>query len=123
MTPAVELPLATGRRFAIEGMDCAGCAQTLQKAVGGLADVHAAQVSFGAGTMTVDGSASAAAIQAAVTRAGYRARPLGRQREAQAPFWRRDARAISTAASVVLLAIAVTPVSYTHLTLPTTPYV
>ena len=108
MTPAVELPLATGRRFAIEGMDCAGCAQTLQKAVGGLADVHAAQVSFGAGAMTVDGSASAAAIQAAVTRAGYRARPLGRHPEAQAPFWRRDARAISTTASVVLLAIAVT---------------
>jgi Cd2+/Zn2+-exporting ATPase len=121
MTPPVELPMApppnlapderaavaAGRRFAVEGMDCAACARTLQKAVVGLPDVTSAQVSFGAGTMTVDGDASDEAIEAATVRAGYRARPLTRRAEVQVPFWRRDARAISTTASVALLLAAV----------------
>ena len=47
-------------------------------------------------------------VQAVVTRAGYRAQPLSRRRaEPQTPFWRRDARSVSTVASVVLLAVAV----------------
>lgn len=124
MTPPIELPMAPSqapppgppeppaapvgdRRFIVEGMDCAACAATLQKAVGSLADVRDAQVSFGAGTMTVAGTATDDAIEAAVVRAGYRARPVARRGEPQKPFWRRDARAVSTSASVALLALAV----------------
>src|SRR6185436_4486895 len=43
-----------------------------------------------------------------VSRAGYRAQPADRAAaQDDTPFWRRDARAVSTTASVVLLAVAV----------------
>ena len=119
MSP-IELPMApieppgpapepvTGRRFRVEGMDCAACARTVEKAVVALDGIDAAQVSFGAGTLVVDGRAPEARITAAVRRAGYRARPADRRAVAPtAPFWRRDLRAASTTASVVLLVVAV----------------
>jgi Cd2+/Zn2+-exporting ATPase len=103
---------AAARRFRVEGMDCAACAQTLQKRVAALDGVRAAEVSFGAAAMTVEGDASDADVVAAVTRAGYRARPAGRRPAgagagARVPFWRRDARTISTLVSLPLLLVAV----------------
>ncbi len=97
----------TARRFIVEGMDCAACAVTLQKAVTALRDVEAAEVSFGAGMMSVSGTAEDELVQATTVKAGYRARPLSQRSAPQAPFWRRDARAISASASVLLLLIAV----------------
>ena len=96
-------------RFRVDGMDCAACAKTVEKAVAALDGVSAAQVSFGTATLTVDGDARPTRVIGAVARAGYRARPAdaSRRREPAAPFWRRDARAVSTTASVVLLAAAV----------------
>ena len=90
-------------------MDCAACARTVERAVAALDGVNAAQVSFGAGTLTVDGDAPAARITGAVGRAGYRARPAERRAGAtgRAPFWRRDLRAASTTAAVLLLLLAV----------------
>jgi|GEM_PF-209388 len=99
-----ELPApAESRRFLVDGMDCAACAATLQKAVRALPAVEHAVVSFGAATLVVDGAASDAAISAATARAGYRIRSRADSGTPPAPFWRRDARAICTSASVLLL--------------------
>lgn len=124
MTP-IELPMAAGapappdapaslaggdaRRFRVDGMDCGACARTVQKSVAALEGVTAADVSFGTATMTVAGSAPDADVLRAVTRAGYRARRADRTGTdgLAAPFWRRDARALSTSAAIVLLLVAV----------------
>jgi Cd2+/Zn2+-exporting ATPase len=101
-------PGADAERYRVEGMDCAACAQTVEKVVAALDGVRAARVSFGNGTMTVDGDVEPDRVSAAVARAGYRAAPLTRRRsEPAAPFWRRDARTVSTLVSGVLLAVAV----------------
>ena len=111
LPPASErerVTAANGRRFRVEGMDCAACANTIEKTVAALDGVAAAQVSFGAGTLLVYSDAPDAVIAAAVSRAGYRARPAERRAAGpHAPFWRRDARALSITASIALLAIAV----------------
>jgi Cd2+/Zn2+-exporting ATPase len=90
-------------------MDCAACAQTVEKVVAALDGVRAARVSFGNATLTVDGEVEPDRVSAAVASAGYRAAPVTRRRpsESAAPFWRRDARAVSTVVSIVLLAVAV----------------
>lgn len=96
------------RRFRVEGMDCGACAKTVEQAVAALEGVRAAQVSFGNGSLSVAGDAPDAVITRAVSRAGYRAHPAARAVERDdTPFWRRDARALSTSAAVVLLAVAV----------------
>jgi Cd2+/Zn2+-exporting ATPase len=101
-------PEATAERYRVEGMDCASCAKTVEKAVAAMDGVRAAHVSFGNATLAVDGDVEPGQVQAVVSRAGYRALPLSRRRgEPQVPFWRRDARSVSTVASVVLLAVAV----------------
>jgi Cd2+/Zn2+-exporting ATPase len=126
MTPPVELPMAappTGepeaakprvpeseevRRFRVDGMDCAACAKTVQKSVAALDGVSTAEVSFGTATMFVDGDVPDADVLRAVSHAGYRAQPADRRAEQDGtPFWRRDARAVSTSASVALLVVAV----------------
>jgi Cd2+/Zn2+-exporting ATPase len=108
--PTVEPDGAVSRdaqRFIVDGMDCASCAQTVQKVVAGLDGVQAVQVSFGNATLLVDGDLASETVQAAVARAGYVAHPAGRPRVAQAPFWRRNRRTVSTTASVALLVVAV----------------
>lgn len=60
--------------FAISGMDCGSCAATIQKAVGKVKGVQAAQVNFAGGKMDVDYDPRAAKpedIRAAVKKAGY----------------------------------------------------
>src|SRR3954447_16790378 len=96
-------------RYRVEGMDCAACAQTVQKVVAALDGVRAARVSFGNATLTVEGDVESDQISAAVARAGYRAAPVTRRRptEPTLPFWRRDARTVSTLVSGGLLAVAV----------------
>jgi Cd2+/Zn2+-exporting ATPase len=101
-------PGAQAARYRVEGMDCAACAQTVEKVVAALDGVRAAQVSFGNATLAVDGDVEPDRVSAAVARAGYRAAPLTRRRlEPAAPFWRRDARTVSVLGSLVLLALAV----------------
>jgi Zn2+/Cd2+-exporting ATPase len=96
-------------RYRVEGMDCAGCARTVEKVVAGLDGVRAASVSFGNATLTVEGDVAADRVSAAVARAGYRAAPVARPRatEPSVPFWRRDARTTSTVLAVAVLAVAV----------------
>ncbi|HWK26102.1 MAG TPA: cation-translocating P-type ATPase [Solirubrobacter sp.] len=98
MTPA-------GRRYRVEGMDCGGCARTVERAVAALAGVRAAQVSFGNATLAVDGDVPDELIARAVAQAGYRVRP-GR-REAPVAGRRLDARTASTLAAIALLLAAV----------------
>jgi Cd2+/Zn2+-exporting ATPase len=107
--PVVAAPEGSEpRRFRVDGMDCAACAKTVEKAIGALDGITAAQVSFGTATLVVEGDAADEAVLRAVTRAGYRARPAARSASGPTvPFWRRDARALSTAASVGLLLVAV----------------
>jgi Cd2+/Zn2+-exporting ATPase len=105
--PAAPEAGAAAERFRVEGMDCASCARTVEKAVAAIDGVRAATVSFGNAMLAVDGDVTAETVQAVVSRAGYRARPVGRRRERHAPFWRRDLRTVSTLVSVVVLAAAV----------------
>ena len=62
--------------FQIEGMTCASCAQTVEKAVNKLAGVQAATVNLATEKLTVHydkEQLNTAAIEAAVTKAGYQA--------------------------------------------------
>lgn len=94
------------QRFAVEGMDSAACALTVEKVVAGLDGVRKARVSFGSATLCVAGDLSAEVLQKAVASAGYAAYPVGAPRPDRPPFWRRDAKTLSTAASVLTLAVA-----------------
>jgi Zn2+/Cd2+-exporting ATPase len=96
-----------GRRFRIDGMDCAACARTVEKAVAAIDGVRSAHVSFGTATLALDGEADDQTVVAAVTRAGYRARPAAGARVSASSGWRRDPKTLSTIASVPLLAVAV----------------
>jgi Cd2+/Zn2+-exporting ATPase len=103
MAPVEPAPVGA-RRFRVEGMDCGACAKTVEQAVAALPGVHSAQVSFGNGTLAVAGDAPDEVISRAVSQAGYRARPAVRRTvEDPRPFWRRDARALSTVAAIALL--------------------
>ena len=89
-------------------MDCGACAKTVEHAVAALPGITSAQVSFGNGTMAVAGDAPDEVISTAVARAGYRAQPAVRRAVTDdTPFWRRDARALSTVIAVVLLVAGV----------------
>ncbi len=106
--PPQETSGNSTRRFRVEGMDCGACAKTVEKTIAALDGVARAQVSFGTGMLVLEGDAADADVAAAVSRAGYRARPAERRTdEPRLPFWRRDARATSTTLSVALLLVAV----------------
>jgi copper chaperone len=62
------------RTFAVEGLTCGHCVQTVEKAVSALDGVESASVDLVAGGrsgLTVAGSATDAAVRQAVTAAGY----------------------------------------------------
>ncbi|MDT0193861.1 heavy-metal-associated domain-containing protein [Arthrobacter sp. AB6] len=62
------------RTFAVEGLTCGHCVQTVEKAVSALDGVESAPVDLVAGGrsgLTVAGTASDAAVRQAVTSAGY----------------------------------------------------
>ena len=103
---SAEVAAEGRRRFEVQGMDCGACAKTVEKAVLALEGVDTAAVSFGAGTLSLDGDVSDETVAAAVRRAGYRLSTPDTQ-GAGRPFWRRDARAASTSASAALLLVAV----------------
>ena len=104
----VERPAVAGRRFRVDGMDCAACAATVERSVAALDGVRSASVSFGTATLTLDGDVADPLVVAAITRAGYRARPAHeRPTGPRRPFWRRDARTLSTTVSLPILLAAV----------------
>lgn len=68
--PGVPAAPRPEQRFRVEGMDCAACARTVDKAVAAPDGVTAARASSGAGTLAAEGSAPVAAVTAAVSPAG-----------------------------------------------------
>jgi len=60
-------------RLAIEGMRCAGCVATVEKALRGVPGVVEASVNFADHTAEVNGQAEVAVLAAAVAAAGYQA--------------------------------------------------
>ncbi|HEY1408876.1 MAG TPA: cation transporter, partial [Promineifilum sp.] len=65
-------------RFDIVGMDCAGCASTIEKGVASLADVNSATLTFTSGVLKVEGTAPPERIISRVRELGYDvARPPG----------------------------------------------
>ncbi len=111
--PVLEPAQAPGDRpdlrFRVEGMDCASCARTLERVVGGLDGVETARVSFGSGTLELWGSPDDGAVLSAVARAGFSARPADQRRAAQSdrPFWLATPRAVSTVLALLVLLVAV----------------
>ncbi len=69
------------RRFVISGMHCASCARAAESAVKAVAGVESAYVNYATGKLTVEGSASDAAVIRAVESAGFRAGRLSDPRE------------------------------------------
>ena len=64
------------RRFSVTGMNCAACSARVEKAVRAVPGVEECAVSLLTNEMSVAGSASDAAIVAAVEKAGYGASPV-----------------------------------------------
>ncbi|WDE07116.1 copper-translocating P-type ATPase [Thalassomonas viridans] len=63
--------------LSIEGMSCAGCVASIEKAIKGVDSVTSATVNFAEHTATVEGDIAAGAVIAAIRSAGYQARELG----------------------------------------------
>ena len=59
------------RTFAVEGLTCGHCVQTVEKAVSALESASVDLVAGGRSGLTVAGSATDAAVRQAVTAAGY----------------------------------------------------
>lgn len=62
---------ADGRDFTVDGMTCQSCATRVTTAVAAVPGVTAATVDLAARRLTVAGLASATAVEAAVSAAGY----------------------------------------------------
>ncbi|MGN6483240.1 MAG: cation transporter, partial [Thermomicrobiales bacterium] len=102
--------------FDVTGMDCGDCARSVERIVGQLPGIATANVSFGAGTLTVEPTAAGdagedlvRAVGGAVDRAGYAAvlRTAARTRGTEQPWaWVRSRRVIPTAVALVLWIVA-----------------
>lgn len=71
--PAESAP-AEGTAYGLEGLTCGSCVRNVKQAVAALDGVDSVSVALvvgGTSTLTVAGSASADAVRAAVTGAGY----------------------------------------------------
>ena len=64
------------RRFSVTGMNCAACSARVEKAVRAVPGMEECAVSLLTNEMSVAGSASDAAVVAAVEKAGYGAAPV-----------------------------------------------
>lgn len=73
-----------GIQLSLSGITCAGCVNTIQKALDGLANVDHAEVNFASRTAQVSGSASAEELINAVENAGYGAKVIEDPAAAQA---------------------------------------
>lgn len=101
-----------GRRiFRVRGMDCADCAQHLEKRLRSLEGASDVRVSFTQGTLTLAYAGSADTVVRAIRQAGY----AGYEEEAGAgkgkaaahePFWRGNPKVGPTVWSAILYAVA-----------------
>ena len=70
-TESVETPASEGRDYLVAGMNCQPCATKVGAALAVVPGVTGTHVDLAAGRVTVAGTASEAAVHAAVTGAGY----------------------------------------------------
>ena len=70
-------------KYDVEGMSCAACVAHVEKAVKGVDGVTDVSVNLLTNSMTVDGSADAGSVCAAVEAAGYHASVKGSKKEAE----------------------------------------
>jgi len=98
--------------FSIEGMDCADCARTIEKAVGALPGVGSATVNFGAARLSIQPASDnpdslAGVVERKVSEAGYRATPMRAVAAlAQVPYWRRERRVVTGAVAAGFALVA-----------------
>ena len=59
------------QRFAIQGASCQGCVRKIRQSLGALPGIDDVQVDLDTQLVTVTGNADSAAVQAALSRAGY----------------------------------------------------
>lgn len=94
--------------FTISGLDCADCAEKLEKRILSMSGVRFAQVVFATGKLTVEHTITEADIVKAVEQAGYSAEreSKGNQSIASKPAWWTNRRTQTTVVSGILLAVA-----------------
>ena len=76
---------AAMRRYEVSGMSCAACSAAVERAVSAVPGVTGCTVSLLTNSMGVEGTADAAAVVAAVEKAGYGARVADAPAQAAAP--------------------------------------
>ena len=88
----------------VEGMDCASCATTVERRVGGLPGVRSATVNFAAGRLDAEHEPGLPLekIEDAVRAAGY---GVAETKEAERPTFWRTLRALSVSASALSFAL------------------
>ncbi|MEZ5825517.1 MAG: cation transporter, partial [Geminicoccaceae bacterium] len=103
MATTLERPVekANTHNLAITGMTCAGCAGRVERALKAVPGVDAADVNLALDTAEVRGEAGIEALVAAVSGAGFGARPLDLKRKAE------SARDIATSSSNDLFELVV----------------
>lgn len=95
--------------FRIEGMDCADCAQKLEKRVGSIKGVETVSVNYGAAKMTVEYDGDSQEIVHVVKQAGYTAEEQvegKRYKPKETSFWRGNQKAVTTLFSGILFLLA-----------------
>ncbi|WP_442488756.1 heavy metal translocating P-type ATPase [Halomonas litopenaei] len=87
-----EEPSAPSQRLAIQGMTCAGCVASVQKALAATSGVERAEVNFASHTARVLGDVDAEALVQAVESVGYGAEPIVDLRQAERQRAERNQR-------------------------------
>ena len=96
----VPKPQAQSQLFNIEGMHCAGCVASVEKAIQSVAGVEQANVNFANQQAEVSGQFDKAAVVEAVKQAGFSAQPLRRVRHKSTSFAIRGMHCAGCVASV-----------------------
>lgn len=95
--------------FRISGMDCADCAQKLEKRVNAIPGTKDVRVNYGAAKMTLEYDGDSANILRVVKQAGYSAmehKEGAFYHSAEKSFWRGNVKALTTLVSAVVFLIA-----------------
>jgi len=123
--PPVEV--ASERQFAIEGITCAACVQTIEDGLAGIPGIEKARVNYSTQRLTVrwkGGANAAAQITDHVRKLGYRAHPLRKvvdDTERKYTQWLLRCLAVSgfAAMNVMLLSVSVWSGNLTDITVET----
>ena len=96
-------------KYTVTGMSCAACSARVEKAVRAVPGVASCAVNLLTGDLAVEGSASSAAVIAAVKKAGYGIR---RVKEADAPDPLRDTESPKLARRLIASLVLLLPLLY-----------